>query len=188
MRVLESQRILLKPVEREDLDYLAQLRWDKEVCQFINHEPISCSDQERWFNNIQPNDMPLSIFIKEDSGQRIAGTTGLYAINHRHQRANWRIRITNEVQGHGYGYEATLLLFHYGFTELNLNRITSNSRMDNSKIRALVERLGSIHEGTLKEHEFSGGKFNDVGCFAALRNTFLQHNHDKLRELGLDVP
>ena len=41
MRVLESDRIVLKPIEEEDLPLLLELRWDETLTDYLIHNPIS---------------------------------------------------------------------------------------------------------------------------------------------------
>lgn len=172
MRVLETQRILLKPVESEDLDYLLGLRWDKDIAEFLIHDPLSVKNQQDWFNNMKKNDMPLSIFEKGHNKLNIIGTIGLYNIDARHQKAVWRIRIDKSSQGKGYAKEAIGLLLDYGFNTLNLNKIISESMEDNIAIVNLTKKMGFKEEGIMKEHFFHQGVFKNAILFGLLRKDF----------------
>ncbi len=55
MRVLESDRLLIKPVEEDDLAYLLDLRWDADIMGYLIHDPISMENQENWFRNLKKN-------------------------------------------------------------------------------------------------------------------------------------
>ena len=46
MRVLETERLLLKPVEESDLPILLDLQWDKEVVQYMKFSPLSMDNQK----------------------------------------------------------------------------------------------------------------------------------------------
>ena len=176
MRILESERILLKPIELEDLNFLLNLRWEQEVMNYLIHDPISFKNQLDWFNNIKKTDVALSIFLKEDNDLKIIGTIGLYEINDRHQRAIWRIRLDSSQQGKGYATEAINLLLDYGFNTLNLNKIISDSFADNTAIVNLTLKLGFKQEGLLVGHYFHKGEFRDAIQFGLLRKDF---NHKK---------
>ena len=67
MRYLESERLLIKPVEEEDLCALLELRWDKDIMQYLVHEPISKKKQLEWYSGLSDKDIALSIFSKNDS-------------------------------------------------------------------------------------------------------------------------
>ena len=172
MRILESERILLKPVETEDLEFLLTLRWDKDIMNYLIHNPISMKDQKDWYAGLKKNDIALSIFQKEDGNMNIMGTIGLYDISHRHQRAIWRIRIAPKFQGKGYAKEAIDMLLDYGFNTLNLNKIISDSFAENDAIVNLTLKLGFRQEGLLKEHYFHRGKYRDAIQFGLLREEY----------------
>lgn len=176
MRILETQRLILKPIEVEDLKFLLNLRWEQEVMNYLIHDPISFKNQTDWFNNLKKTDLALSIFIKEDNELKIIGTIGLYEMNARHQRAIWRIRLDPTHQGKGYATEAINLILDYGFNTLNLNKIISDSFADNAAIVNLTLKLGFKQEGLLVGHYFHKGEFRDAIQFGLLRKDF---NHKK---------
>lgn len=177
MRVLESERILLKPIEPEDLSFLMNLRWDKNVTQNIIHDPISSQNQRNWYEKISKgNNVALSIFYKnskDDISPVIIGTIGLYDINYRHQRATLKsMRILPQYQGQNIGLEATNLLIDYGFNVLNLHKITCDLFEDNiARLKGLL-RLGFEKEGILKEHYFHQGEFKDAAIYSLLRKNY----------------
>lgn len=176
MRILETERLLLKPVESEDLKFLLDLRWDEDVMEYLIHDPISFKNQVDWFNALKKNDLALSIFLKEEDKLRIIGTIGLYDMHPRHQRATWRLRISPSFQGHGYATEASRLLLDYGFNTLNLNKIFSDSFADNEVILKLLKKLDFRQEGLLIGHYFHKGRFRDAVQFGLLRNDFNRKN------------
>ena len=177
MRILETERILLKPVEQEDLSFLMNLRWDASLTDYIIHDPISLNSQHVWLENIRKKgDLALSIFYKEtsdDSKIVLIGITGLYDFNYRHQRAVWKsLRILPEYQGRGIAFEASDLLINYGFNTLNLNKITSDSFENNNNIIKLLGKLGFKKEGVLKQHYFHQGEFKDAAIYSLLRKNY----------------
>ena len=87
MRILESERLILKPVEPEDLAFLMEQRWDADLTDYIIHNPISSYTQQQWYEKICRNgDVAMSIFYKEKTGEKpvLLGAVGLYDINYRH--------------------------------------------------------------------------------------------------------
>ena len=45
MRILESDILLIKPVEEADLEELVNVRWDADVMEHLRHEPIGMQHQ-----------------------------------------------------------------------------------------------------------------------------------------------
>lgn len=178
MRVMENDRILLKPVEEQDLPLLLELRWDEVLTDYLIHDPISMTHQKHWFENLYKNgDVALSIFYKEDDLLKHIGLIGLYNFNHRHRRATWKsLRILPEYQGKGIAVEASRMLLDYGFNTLNLHKITSDSFEDNAAILNLLEKLGFKKEGVLVEHYFHQGKYKNAIIHSILREDFNMMN------------
>lgn len=176
MRILESERLILKPVEPEDLNFLMEQRWDAELTDYIIHNPISSYNQQKWYEKICKNgDVALSIFYKEKEGKQpiLLGAVGLYDINWRHQRATWKtLRIPKQYQGKGLAYEASKMLIEYGFYTLNLNKITSDIFPDNEGIIKVLSKLGFKEEGRLNDHYFHQGQFKDVAIYSLLRKDY----------------
>ena len=172
MRVLESRRLLIKPTEEKDIMQLLGLRWDADITRHLIHEPISEKQQRDWFNNIPKTDLVFSIFYKNKSKLNLVGTIGLYGINPRHQRASWRIRLSQKVQGKGIGFEAAYLILDYAFKTLNLRKITSDAFLDNEATIKMHKKLGDVIEGTLQEHYYQDGMFKDAVIFGLLRKNF----------------
>ncbi len=179
MRILESERIIMKPVEPEDLSFLMEQRWDTELTEHIIHNPISSYSQQQWYEKICRNgDMALSVFYKAtpEAKPQLVGSSGLYDINQRHQRATWKtLRLASPFQGKGLAYEASYMLMEYGFFTLNLNKISCDVFPDNQKVIKLLDRLGFQREGELHQHYFHQGDFKDVLVYGLLRDGFVQH-------------
>jgi diamine N-acetyltransferase len=177
MRVLESKRLLIKPIEEEDLQYLLELRWEQSIMNYLIHEPLSLANQKKWFSSLSSKDIPFLIWLKSDNNKyHRAGTVGLYNINTRHQRAIWRVRLDPLYQGKGIAYEAVNLVLDYGFNTLNINKIISDSFADNQAIVNLSQKLGFKKEGLLKKHYFHKGEFRDAIQFGLLREDFNKKN------------
>jgi RimJ/RimL family protein N-acetyltransferase len=176
MRILESNRIILKPVEQEDLPFLLKLRWDSDISNYIIHDPISLKTQQSWFESItKSNDIPFSIFVKQDDDAHkitIAGTTGLYNFDYRHQRAGSRTRISSDYQGKNIAFEALRMVYDYGFNTLNLNKIVSVTFAENIAVTKLIKKVGFVEEGILRSHFFHQGCFRDAVICGLLREDF----------------
>lgn len=172
MRFLESDRLLIRPVEMEDIEKLLQIRWDSAVMEYSLHEPISVQQQIKWFQNIPDKDLPMSIFIKDSDNLKLIGTIGLYNISRLHQRATLRIRLCKEVLGKGYGYKSMKMLLDYAFKTLNLKKITSDCFSDNTATIKIKIKLGFVKEGFLRQHYYHNGQFKDADVYGLLKEDF----------------
>lgn len=178
MRVLENERVLLRPVEPEDLRFLMELRWNNEITEYIIHDAISMKKQTEWYENVaKKGDLALTIIYKDPemaSIPKLVGGTGLYDINHRHQKATLRsTRILQQYQNKNIAFEALSLLLDYGFNTLNLKRIGADYFEENKSIALLLKKLGFKEEGVLRSFYFHQGKFKDVIQVGLLREEFV---------------
>jgi RimJ/RimL family protein N-acetyltransferase len=172
MRILESERLLIKPVEEEDIYELLEFRWQRDTMAYSIHEPISRQAQLAWYRSLSPKDLALSIFLKEQDEPRLVGTVGLYDIDTRHQRAVFRFRLTSTAWGEGVGFEAGRMVMEYGFRTLNLQRIYCDQFVDNSASVHTLQRLGAVEEGVLRRHYYHDGEFKDVLVVGVLKEEF----------------
>ena len=70
--------------------------------------------------------------------------------------------------GKGYATEAARALLDHGFASLGLHRVHAHCIAENQASARVLERLGMIREGRLREHEYFGGRWWDVLLYGVL--------------------
>jgi RimJ/RimL family protein N-acetyltransferase len=70
--------------------------------------------------------------------------------------------------GKGYATDACRTMIGFGFAELGLHRISAAIGPDNAASIAVVRKLGTTHEGRLRDHVFTNGEWRDSELFAIL--------------------
>jgi len=183
--MLETERLFLKPVAEEDLQELLEMQWDKSLMRFMNFKPLSMENQREWIKSLGRNNMAFSIFLKKDKESELIGLTTLNQIDHVHQRASWGMKLKANLQSKGIGFEASVVLLHYGFSVLNLHKIHGDIILENIANRRMCEKLGAREEGVLIHHYFQHGRFRDVVLVGILRDEFNEKNNETLQKLGL---
>jgi len=189
MRYLESERLLLKPIEEEEIYQLLELRWDRDVMRFALHEPISKEEQRAWYRSLTKRDLALSVFFKGEDKKALIGTIGLFNIDMRHQRASIRIRLSQEYHGQGIGSEAVGMLLDYAFNTLNLQRVDSLQFRENIALVKIATRFGFKKEGLLRRYFYHDGRFKDASFFGLLKEDFFaarDRYHKKKRSKKAD--
>jgi len=185
VRELETNRLLLKPVEKADLIDLLELQWDQDVIKYMKFNPISFADQEAWFNSLGKNMIAFTMWLKTESGQAFFGLTSLNNIDRVNQRATWGMKMKPTIQGKGLGYEASIILIHYGFYHMNLKKIHADFLEENQASLGLVNKIGMRKEGLLIDHIYHRGVFKNVVLVGMLKEEFYQTNTEALQALGL---
>jgi ribosomal-protein-serine acetyltransferase len=100
----------------------------------------------------------------------LAGSIGL-SVGRDAREAEVGYWLSEEFQGLGIVSRATRSLVRFSFIDLGLNRVVVNCAIDNSRSRAIPERLGFTLEATLREREV-GGK--DQVVYSLLRSEWEQ--------------
>jgi ribosomal-protein-serine acetyltransferase len=76
--------------------------------------------------------------------------------------------LAQHAEGHGLMTSAVSALLRYGFRTLKLHRIEIRAGVRNRRSRAIPQRLGFRHEGTLREAERLGDRFVDHAVYGLL--------------------
>ena len=100
--------------------------------------------------------------------ERLAGTLGYHSVDRHDLRANIGYWLAQERQGQGLMTGAVRALVDYAFEEWGLHRVEIRTAVENSRSRALCERLGFVEEGVLREVERIGDRYNDLVVYAML--------------------
>lgn len=185
MRILETERLLLKPVEEEDLVSLLDLQWDKEVVQHMKFTPLSLDNQRSWIKSLGRDRLAFTMHRKLEGKTELIGLATLNNIDGTNQRASWGMKLKAGLPGKGIGFEASLMIIHYAFHFLNLIKIHADYIDDNKASEGLVNKIGLRQEGLLVKHLFHRGRFHDLILVGILKDEFYAKNGDKLTELGL---
>lgn len=103
------------------------------------------------------------------SANHLAGVIGTHKINCLFRKVELGYWLGDSFQGQGIMTDCCRVLITHLFEELELNRVEICCASGNSKSSAIPNRLGFKHEGTLREGDFSGGRFHDLLVFGMLR-------------------
>lgn len=112
----------------------------------------------------QNNSFAAAIALNE----KIVGTIGFHhldTINKSVQMGYW---LDKQAQGKGLATKCCRVLINYAFNELKLNRIQINCNVENTKSRAIPERLGFKLEGIHRQVEWLNNEFRDWAVYAML--------------------
>jgi ribosomal-protein-serine acetyltransferase len=127
----------------------------------------SIDDQRRWLEGVVADELAAesAIFANgtyvggaglRPDAFRIAGEIGYW--------------IGAEHEGRGLVTRAVRALLDFGFRELGLHRIVIRAGVENTRSRAIPERLGFTQEGVAREEGRGSGGFYDLVVYAILED------------------
>ena len=114
-------------------------------------------------------DLHLGIFRDE----LLVGMISLHNIDYLNHKASIGYWLDEENEGRGIMTDSVRTVLEYGFAELELNRIEIRAGVQNSRSRAIPERLGFTQEGVAREAEYVNGAFIDLAVYGLLKNDYL---------------
>jgi ribosomal-protein-alanine N-acetyltransferase len=177
---IESERLLLRRITRDDYDFFARLHATPEVRRYIgNGQPQSAEESRAWVERVamykHVNLGFLAVVRKSDG--RLIGRCGLSELvveakaaagtiprgwfQRAQAPAGAELRETPDLGytfdpaswGHGYATEAARCVFDYARANLDWPRIVSVIHPDNVRSRRVAERLGLRGDGQVEINE-----------------------------------
>jgi diamine N-acetyltransferase len=171
--MLRGPRIELTPIEAADLPQLRAWINDRETAVLSTaYRPVNARQQDAWFAKL--DDRPDQVVFAIRAAEELIGTCNLTGIQPIHRSAELAIRIGDPARrGQGLGSEAVELLLQHAFADRNLHRVSLQVFADNEAALRSYRKVGFVHEGTLREAAFIGGRYVDVHTMSVLRDEWL---------------
>ncbi|MDO8425834.1 MAG: GNAT family N-acetyltransferase [bacterium] len=175
---LIGQRLYLRPIEQNDIDRCYVWMNDRAVTRtLLRHIPIPHGAQNEWIQSHiakRPTTGFTFAIVLNSSNEHI-GNCGIEGIDwiDRTGTTGWVIG-AKECWGQGYATEAVMLLLHYGFTGLNLRKITSAIIADNIASNRVHEKCGYREAGRYRKQFFRDGVYIDEILFELFAEDFMQ--------------
>lgn len=174
MPILETERLILRPLELSDIPQLVPLIGAREVAATTLRIPHPYTEQHAREFIIQlqtagAQQAPIAgqaITRKQDS--QLIGGIGLQ-VDDAHKRAELGYWIGVPFWGNGYATEAARAMVAHGFADLQLHRIFASHFAGNKASASVLKKIGMRHEGCRRDHILKWGKFLDSELYGILR-------------------
>jgi ribosomal-protein-serine acetyltransferase len=115
---------------------------------------------------IERTQCQMALFLKDE----LIGMAGFNVINASNHSADIGYWLSQHHIGNGYMTEAVKSIIHMGFDEYRLNRIVIKAATGNKPSRAVAQRLGFHHEGTLRQAEMLYSRYHDLEQYSLLQS------------------
>ncbi|SBV36682.1 putative N-acetyltransferase [uncultured Stenotrophomonas sp.] len=174
---LRSTRLRLREVRNDDAPALYAIHSDPRVMRYWSHpawtEPAQA---ERKVADIQRQrrEQDILVWAIADTGDdHLIGTSAVFAIDLTQGRAEIGYSLHRSWHGRGLASEALRLILRHLFDELELRRIEADADPRNEASWRLLERLGFVREGLLRERWHVNGEICDTALYGLLRRDFI---------------
>lgn len=147
--MLETERLILRPMTENDIDAVFALRNDAEIMRFIREPQKSREEAASWIKLISSRWESEKIgfcAVIEKTSEAFAGWCGLWVLKESGE-IEVGYAISQKFQRKGYATEAAEACLIYGFEQLKLPKIVAVARSENSASRRVMEKLGMRYDG-----------------------------------------
>jgi len=174
---LHTARLRLRPFNDADADALFALHSSAYVLRYWDAPP--------WSERVRAEKFITACrqMAEEGTGTRLAvarvsdgafiGWCSLTRWNPNYRSASMGYCLDDAAWGHGYATEAARALLQWAFDTLDLNRVQAETDTRNAASARVLEKLGFVREGTLREDCVVNGEVSDSWVFGLIRREAL---------------
>ena len=170
--ILETPRLILRPLRSDDAEALHGLMSDPEVMAYWDIGEIEDPALTQAILDSQILAMERQAAchwaILRASDGAFVGACDLSDIDPWHKRAEIGFISARAYWGEGYMVEAMQAVVGYAAQGLRLKRLAARTHLGNQRSARLLERLGFAPEGVLRGHVERDGERRDCQLFGLL--------------------
>jgi ribosomal-protein-alanine N-acetyltransferase len=176
---LETDRLVLRNVGNEDIDFIYRLFGNEKVCEFLYDEELFKSRNDaiefvEWNSKPEEKGNNRWVLVTKDDNQQQIGTCGYDLWDRTNNIAEIDYDLWHEYWGKGYMKEALICAIESGFNNMALNRINAYVALENVNSIKLLEKLGFKNEGVYRDKHLFRGKYYDHYSFSLLKRDWNQ--------------
>lgn len=170
---LTTQRLRLRPFKDDDAGALFDLHSNAHVLRYWDSPPWTERERAAVFlaacRRLAEEGTGVRVAIERLSGGAFVGWCSVTRWNPTHRSAALTYCLDEAAWGHGYATEAAGALLEWAFDTLGLNRVQAETDTRNLASARVLEKLGFVREGTLREDCVVNDEVSDSWVFGLLR-------------------
>lgn len=171
--VLETQRLILRPVEHSDAPAIFNYAGDPEVAKFVtwdSHKTLT--DSENYIKFVHGNYLlgvqTYALCLKDDPHTMLGDVSAFY-VSKPNKVMELGAVLHSAHWGKGLIAEALERLMRHVFETQDVVRVQARCKTENKRSFHMLKKLGMEYEGTLKKSLFCKNKAWDMEMFAAFK-------------------
>jgi ribosomal-protein-alanine N-acetyltransferase len=174
---LSTERLLLRPFAPEDAPTVRRLAGEWEIADKTLHIPHPYEEgmAEEWIQSHpaafeKGEQACFAILSRESEG--LVGAVSL-EIRKTFRRGELGYWIGRPYWRRGYCTEAAHAVLRYGFADLGLHRICAFHFVRNPPSGRVMQKLGMVREGILRQHVAKWDGYEDVAVYGILQEEWM---------------
>ncbi|WP_435180754.1 GNAT family N-acetyltransferase [Halorussus sp. AFM4] len=183
-RIAGGDRVTLRTVEREDVEFLQRASADPELRYPLgnpvrNREEFDVPDEDagadRFLVCLEADDTDPG----PPDADEVTPVGQVSVADADYKRPELGYWLVPEVHGEGYGTEAVSLVLDYVFREYDVPAVGAAAFDFNDASRGLLESLGFAEEGRMRAYMFVDGEHRDMVQYGLLREEWRSRDPDR---------
>lgn len=171
---LETERLLLRQICREDAEAIFTIYSDDAVTEFYDldtfHDIDDAYELIDYFAESYFSERQIRWGIERKADGLLIGTCGFVALHHH--RAEIGYDLARPFWRKGYMTEALEGLLELAFDEMTMNRVEALVMPGNQASTKLLETLGFTREGVLRQYDYFKDAFHDLCSYSLLADDY----------------
>jgi RimJ/RimL family protein N-acetyltransferase len=155
--ILETDKVILRPVEENDYDSFLQIaRQDEDMWYYFSYNLGDEAQLTKWMamafaEKKAESRRPFTIIDKVTG--KIAGSSSMGNISYHDLRLeigwSW---LGKDFRSTGINRHAKFSMMNYAFEQLHFERVEFKTDVENARARKGLQNVGGIEEGILRSH------------------------------------
>jgi len=174
MPEIVSERLMLRPFRRDDLDAFVAYRSDEDIARYQSWDSgYSMVDAERFLasqRSVRLGDVGnwLQLAMVDRASASVCGDCAVRFVPGQPATAEVGVTLAVSQQGMGFATEALAALLAVLFVQHELHRVFAEADDRNVAVHRLLERLGFRCEARLVEADWFKGTWSTLRTYAIL--------------------
>ena len=170
--VLETQRLILRPMRSEDAQDMYEYASRPEASAYTIWDSHRSIDETRKFLAcVEVNYARGEIEnwgIEFEADGKFIGTCGFFFWDMPHRGAEIHYALSPDYSGRGLMTEAIQAVLRFGFERMGLHRIEAKCMVQNRASERVMQKAGMKFEGIMRDGIFAKGRYHDLKVYAVL--------------------
>lgn len=170
---LHTDRLRLRPFNDSDADVLFALHTNTHVLRYWDsppwREPVRAQRFIAACQQMAEEGTGSRLAVDRTSDGAFIGWCSLNRWNPDFRSASMGYCFDDAAWGHGYATEAARAMLEWAFDTLELNRVQAETDTRNLASAHVLEKLGFVREGTLRQDCVVDGEVSDSWVYGLIR-------------------
>lgn len=147
MKIYETERLILKPTDLEDREFIIELLNSESFLKYIGDRNVrTLEDAENYIKvkclpHMEKNGFGSFTVVRKEDGAKM-GTCGVYIRENSETAPDIGFAFLPEFEGKGYGFESANFIKNLVNKEFGINKLGGITVEYNHSSRKLLEKLG----------------------------------------------